>query len=372
MLMTRIWEFRAIDTLFFRDGTPHNAGEGGGVSIKSVFPPYMFTLQGAIRTGLAMGQGWTPTGEIAFPVELGDSRDLGEISFEGPYLKVEEDYLFLIPLNLLYSELNGFARVLPGEKLLETDMGKVRLPVLEKGIQGAKIMNDFLVKADVLEKILGNGDSTFREEDFIEKSSLWREEKRTGIAIEKSRGASEDSMLYFTSHIRPDPKLSIVVKVKGISEQWHQKAPLVLSLGGEGRMAVVQIKEDEDILPPMPELKVDETKIRFTVTLVTPGCIWPFTTMEDIRHGMNSLIKNGYPFIPGNCISACIGKVQQLGGFNIEKREPRPLIPIIPPGSMWFYEGHAKDIAVLEKLHGKVTNPMGFNQIIIGNWGEKL
>jgi hypothetical protein len=47
-LTTKIWEFKAVDTLFFRDGTPYNAGEGGGLGIKSIFPPYIFTLQGAV------------------------------------------------------------------------------------------------------------------------------------------------------------------------------------------------------------------------------------------------------------------------------------------------------------------------------------
>jgi CRISPR-associated protein Cmr3 len=368
-LTTRIWEFEAIDTLFFRDGTPHNAGEGGGLGIKSIFPPYIFTLQGAIRTGLAIGKGWTPDSDIPFPEKLGDGDYLGEISFEGPYLKYGKDHLFPVPLNLLHKGLEKFSLVVPQEKSYDTDMGKVRLPVLVEALRGAKSMSDFMITEDILNNLLNGEKLNVNKKGFIEKSELWEEEERAGIGIDKSTRTSKQGMLYFTSHIRPKPKLSIVVKVKGINEKWHQNVPSVIPLGGEGRMATVKITDDKTILPPMPELKIEAAKIRFTVTLITPGCIWPLEDTGKITGCMKNLIKKGYQVIPGNCISACIGKLKQVGGFDIEKREPRPLIPIIPPGSMWFYEADAKDIDTLKNLHGNVSNPLGFNQIIIGNWG---
>lgn len=366
-LTTKIWEFKAVDTLFFRDGTPHNAGEGGGLGIKSIFPPYIFTLQGAIRAGLAVGQGWTP-GDSSFPEELGDSDNLGKISFEGPYLKYSEDYLLPVPLNLLNRDLKEFSRVVP-HKTYDTDMGRIRLPVLVEDIRGAKTMDNYMIKEDVLKDLLNGEKLNLNKEDFIEKSELWEEEERTGIGIEKSTRTSKQGMLYFTSHIRPNSELSIAIKVKGINENWHQKVPPVLPLGGEGRMATVKIDDDKNIIPPMPKLKVEAGKIRFTVTLITPGCIWPLEGTEKTTKEMGNLIKKGYSSIPGNCVSACIGKLKQVGGFDIKKREPRPLMPIIPAGSMWFYEGEAKDIDTLKNLHGKVLNPLGFNQILIGNWG---
>lgn len=367
-MTTKIWEFKAIDTLFFRDGTPHNAGEGGGLGIKSIFPPYIFTIQGAVRSGLARGQGWTPDGNTSFPKELGTEDSLGEISFEGPYLKHNGDYLFPVPLNLLHKDLEKFGRLMP-QKSYETDMGKVRLPALTEKLSGVKTMDEYMIKKDVLYKLLGGQRLTLSKDDFIKKSELWGIEERTGIGIEKSTRTSKEGMLYFTSHVRPEPELSIVVKVKGIDEKWHQQAPRVIPLGGEGRMATVSITDDEKIVPEMPELKVEEGKIRFTVTLITPGCVWPLDNYLSMAKAIEDLIKKGFPSIPGKCVSACIGKLKQVGGFDVERREPRPLIPIIPAGSVWFYEGDAGDINTLKDLHGKVSNPLGFNQIIIGNWG---
>lgn len=367
-MTSKIWEFNAMDTLFFRDGTPHNAGEGGGLGVKSIFPPYILTLQGAVRAGLAIGQDWSLDGDKPFPKELGDGDDLGKVSFEGPYLKYQDDYLFEVPLNLLHKDLREFSRVVPGEKYYETDIGRNRFPLLVKGIQGAKTMNNYLITGYALGRFLRGEDIS--ASDFFNKSKLWSEEERTGIGIERTNRSTKQGMLYFTTHIRTKQNLAIVVKVKGISEAWHATVPQVLYLGGEGRMARVRISEDREIIPPMGEIKNKSDKIRFTVTLVTPGCCWPSDTIEDVTKETQDIIEKGYSFIPGNCVSACISKIKQVGGFDIKKREPRPLIPIIPPGSTWFYEGHSEDIHTLRSLHGKTSNSFGFNQIIIGNWGD--
>ena len=45
-------------------------------------------------------------------------------------------------------------------------------------------------------------------------------------------------------------------------------------------------------------------------------------------------------------------------------------MPLIPAGSMWFYEGKAEDVKTLEEIHGQVSNPLGFNQILIGKWRD--
>ena len=81
-----VWTFRALDALFFRDGTPFHQGEGGFVQPKGTFPPTIMTLQGAIRTALAGWRGWDPGRETDWPAELGGPEDRGVLQLYGPYL----------------------------------------------------------------------------------------------------------------------------------------------------------------------------------------------------------------------------------------------------------------------------------------------
>jgi CRISPR-associated protein Cmr3 len=48
--MSVLWRFTPLDTLFFRDGRPFNAGET--VWLESLFPPSGRTLQGVIRSAI--------------------------------------------------------------------------------------------------------------------------------------------------------------------------------------------------------------------------------------------------------------------------------------------------------------------------------
>lgn len=81
------------------------------------------------------------------------------------------------------------------------------------------------------------------------------------------------------------------------------------------------------------------------------------------------VIKNGPPGIPGECISACIGKSVQAGGWDTQNFRPRPLEPLIPSGSTWFYEAGENELEQVLSLHGEVfDDALGFGQILIGLW----
>ena len=123
-----LWMFSALDTLFFRDAAPFNSEEGGQSGVSGVFPTFMTTLQGAVRSALAYGQGWTPEKPQKWPQELGSHDKLGDLKLRGPYLMCNESYLFPAPLFLMQKKLAGeisYARLVPGEKV-ECDLGMLR------------------------------------------------------------------------------------------------------------------------------------------------------------------------------------------------------------------------------------------------------
>ncbi|RPF47001.1 CRISPR-associated Cmr3 family protein [Thermodesulfitimonas autotrophica] len=359
------WTFSILDTCFFREALPFNAGEGGYTATKGIFPPAMTTLQGAVRTALALERGWRP-GEVAlWPKELGGPDDLGELELRGPYLLFEDQPYFPMPLILL--EKSGhFTRLTPGEPVT-CDLGCVRLPVPERRLEGAKLPEGYYLSRDGLCAVLdGVIPST---EDIKKAEELWAEEVRVGIERQDSTRTALEGHLYNCVHVRPAANVKLVVFVSGIPSDWQVAGRRVVPLGGEGRLAAIEITpaEPAGILPSVPLICGEDGKLRFTVTLVTPG--W-YGKPQDVQR----VIREGPPGIPGRCVSACIGKVQQVGGWDLANQQPRPLMPVLPPGSTWFYEAGATDAGQVARLHGQCLGfraAYGFGQIAIGRWEEK-
>jgi CRISPR-associated protein Cmr3 len=373
------WNFTLLDTGFFRTGQPFHAGEGGYSRITSCFPPPMSTLQGAIRTALAAAWRWRP-GNSDWPEELGDTDSSGRLSFRGPYLNKadkgnKEGYLFPAPLHLLFKETPGAdseistAFLVPGETL-NCDLGTtVCLPRISRktNLEGARLAEKFYLTregyAAVAEGKYPSGP------EMIKKEELWQEETRIGLKRNTETRAAEEHNLYRIGHIRPEYHLKTSVIVKGLPTGWPKLLQKIVPLGGEGRLAAVDIKpinfsEYQNLLPPCPRLTQSECgRIRFTLSLITPCS----------SDNMELLIRKGPANAPGRCVSACIGKPQLYGGWDLKNEEPRPLQPYLPPGSTWFFEAAAEEKEKIEALHGQCISDeaalsYGYGQVLIGKW----
>ncbi|MDQ3460560.1 MAG: type III-B CRISPR module-associated protein Cmr3, partial [Deinococcota bacterium] len=77
------------------------------------------------------------------------------------------------------------------------------------------------------------------------------------------------------------------------------------------------------------------------------------------------------PGLPGEIISACVGKPVMIGGWDSEKRKPKELVPHLPAGSVWFVEAEASEVAAAKQRHGGhigEKTAWGYGQILIGAW----
>lgn len=369
------WTFRFLDTCFFRDGLPFNLGEGGHTVARGTFPPYVTTLQGAIRTTLAAERGWRPGQERGWPAELGGPGDPGNLQFRGPYIFLEGQPVFATPLAILFRKTGNkipggrgkyeFVRLKPGPRV-ECDLGNVCLPVPAGSLQGAGPPQDLFLTRSGLETVL-EGKVPDRD-DVREKGRIWNEEHRTGLERDDCTRTATESRLYNCIHIRPGRRVELVVLVAGIPGGWEIGTRRVVNLGGEGRLAEVRVEPagGENILPvlavPIPGV---DRKVRFTVTLITPG--W----YDDPRR----VIFEGPPGVPGHCVSACVGKVEQVGGWDLANQEPRPLVPLLPAGCVWFFEATEADLRKVVLLHGQCLGDRtayGFGQVVIGKWEEDI
>lgn len=377
-MMSRLsWDFTLLDTGFFRSGQPFHAGEGGYSRIASHFPPSMHTLQGAIRSALAAARGWQPGDKDSWPHELGDGVNLGLLSLQGPYLLWEKTPLFPAPLHLWIKKLPGKNEepeiqttfLVPGEDMpcdLNDNPG-VPLPRKAGELEGGQLPeNVYLTKSGYSAVSIWKGPS---KEEVYFSEELWEEEPRIGLKRHPETRTAEDHNLYRIGHIRPDSRLSMRVLIKGLTSDWPEPKQKIVPLGGEGRLAAVEINAvtDDDykhFLPPCPELKAGtDGNIRYTISLITPSS----------PEKMEQLIRRGPQEAPGSCISACIGKPLLYGGWDLASQKPRPLQPYLPPGSTWFFEAPEKEKSKIEALHGcsikeEKAPSYGFGQVLIGKW----
>lgn len=382
-----IWRFRALDTLFFRDGTPFNMEETG-VAPQGAFPPSIFTLQGAIRAAMAhFIKNWAPGKD--WPEELGgEYKDtnglsleekqeiwaqpdsLGRLSLSGPYLQMNGKRYDPVPL-VLFGTKEQLTRLSPAEKSDESDFLQEKTFLSpDRNLPDGKWIEDWWVDREGMEAILQGGIP--KPDSFLRPEDHWKPERRVGIKRGKNRTA-EDHHLYAITHIRPGRDLEIVVEVSGMDEKWHVPEKFMIPLGGEGRFAEVTVEEKyvESDFPSISEEKKfhQDGKGYFTVTLLTPG---RYPDMKDavnqgppeIREHLSSAV----------CISAGIGKAVQIGGWNVAKTWPRTLRTFLPAGSTWFYQADPKELSKLMHLHGVGSGEYkeyGMGQMVIGTWKKR-
>ncbi|WP_449241546.1 type III-B CRISPR module-associated Cmr3 family protein [Desulfoscipio gibsoniae] len=362
----KMWKFAALDTFFFRDGMPYNAGEGGQTGVNGCFPPFMSTLQGVIRTTLAYGQGWTPETQQKWPEELGTPSDLGQLKLKGPYLLIDDQVLFAVPLLLSKQESSGiYVRLVPAEKEINCDLGAVRLPVSRPKLFGAKPPEKEWLTTEGMNAMLEEGVPAFGQ--VRRQDELWHEEYRVGLEIKDATRTAVDKKLYSCVHTRPTHNISLGVGVDGVPSNWQDNLCEIVRLGGEGRLARLDIGDFDLTLPECPSLKPKNGVVKFTVILITPAY---FNTAGAARKA----IQQGPDGIPGRHVSACIGKVQQAGGWDMVNHCPRPLNPVLPPGSAWFYEADGKFLEQIVALHGGFlgdNTDYGYGQLLIGRWGDE-
>jgi len=368
-----------LDTWFFRDGRPFNMNESNQVDLRSIFPPSAHTVVGAIRASLARAMGWAGQGRWLGDIEyiLGNGREnLGQLRFHGPYIHSEKHGGLLLPtpLHLLGKPPKKEDKLCPSKKkdktwLLATlspedpvdcDLGEgVCLPSA-RNIEGFKTLRDYYLTVKDFEVLLAGGDP--KDIHPISRKELWDLEYWVGLKRNPFTLTTEDRALFSKRHVRLAPGVSLIMQLDG-PDGLAEIEPII-ALGGESRMAQVQIIEKELKFPARPNLESRDGSIKFTITNLTPVLFegsWP---------GPRGQIKR----IPGEVVSACLERPLFLGGWDSlrgKHGEPLPLRPYVPAGSIWFCEANTEDLDLVKLLHrahiGEEVNP-GFGQVAVGMW----
>ncbi|WP_321491787.1 type III-B CRISPR module-associated Cmr3 family protein [uncultured Desulfobacter sp.] len=372
------------DAWFFRDGRPYNKTESNQADAMSQFPPSPRTIAGALRAALARANGWEkgPTWDCSLNPVIGNGPDdLGALKFTGPFLMKNRLPFYPAPLHLLGKTeeeneektkekiWNPITLLRPANEKTLTDKGYIHLPETDgnlsvKGLKPAE--KRWLSKTGYQYILAGNLPGA---EDLKAADSLWKIERRVGLQRNPSTLQTEEGALYSPAFVRLCKETSLgfglSMDATKMSAGFIAVLPALFPLGGESRLALCEELDTVDILPSCPELTAGGNLVRFIVTALTPV---PAQREENIT----ALL--GIDGVVG--VSACVGRPVFFGGWNSIKREPLPLEPFYPPGSVWFFEAPEAALPQILALHGqwigkKRLSAYGFGQVAIGCWPKK-
>jgi len=348
------------DTWFFRDGRPYHR-DLPQVDAVTVFPPSPTTVVGAVRAAYARALGWHGgSWDETIKHALGDGTDLGPLAFAGPWLCKDSTTLYPAPRSLLRDTATGRLLLLrPAETPRRCDLGDaVRLPELTEAVEGkAEPVGGWITGAG-LAGVLAGG--VPEPGELRTDGQLFTHEPRTGHEADAVRGTiTGDQALYSPWHVRCRRRVGLAAEVTGTPECNPDR---VIPFGGEARTAVLEVAGDSDPRPDIPTLQRGPNGThRYTVVLLTP---------MNIESTNAPLPGQPWAGLPGHVVSACLGRVKRIGGWDGVNARPRALRACLPTGSVVFMETESSDEVVAEHHdNGIGAYPRwGFGHALIGTW----
>lgn len=362
-----------VDTWFFRDGTPFSAGSSPQEAVGSIFPPHPTTIVGALRAAIAQCNGWNGSDRWSDRISavLGDGHgpdDLGALAVDGPFLLLDGVPLFPVPRHLLGLNRagkwipSGLAR--PGDNKIACDLcDEVMLPEFpQTGDSAAELKNgerQWLTRAgmeSVLAGVVPNA------EEIVTSDDLWREEYRVGLKRNYNKRTAEEGMLYSTRHVRLMRGVSLGMRVDGIpSEGWTMPFGRMVPVGGENRIAECREWDGKFEFSAPSEMAVASGKVSIIA-------LSPLDIEKDVYCGKRPL----EALDGAEVVSACLDRPQRVGGWDSLSLSSLPLRSVLPPGSVLFCDGPAReqntDKTKFETVRLGARRNWGYGLAAVGSW----
>lgn len=350
--MTKTIELEALDTLFFRDGKPFTMGEDTWA--EGIFPPLPSVIYGALRTAYfsedierfktiktkddsallkITSYCYKYGSRIYFPMPL-DLIEVVHQKNKGPRKELR-----LLKLNIHDKE--NFTSSVPTSHFLESDTNNY--DVVENGIINSLDLANYLAV-------------NMSSADYHSLNDFTFLEPKVGIGMNNDTRTANDGQLYRVGMQRLD-QLSFAV---GFEFEQLYSIPAMIRLGGEGKAVQCQSIESKEICQkisiPMPLIVGKRFKLYLaTPALFTYGWKPSWMTTDYSEH-------NG---IKIRLLAAAVGRAVPVGGFDIQKKEPKVMRKAVPAGSVYYLElENETDNTRLERLfHQKSISDIADSQL---------
>lgn len=395
-----------LDVLLFRECKPFSAGEIHRAA--GVFPPTPRPFQGAIRTAILthegidfeeLGDPGQSSPEAREVIELiGGPGDYGQLCIKGPLLARCEDEgvetFFPMPGHgkLIKEEEKEFVfdlaplsdrrrRAFPsGYSVNDAGYGKLR-PLGRTEIEGeAEAAQKFLLTSKGLLSALRNR-SRVSTTLAAERGALFLSEARLGIELDKGRRAAALGKLYTAEFTRMREEAGFLLDVGLQGDEKRDLLPEegLLALGGERRGAryrdvALDRLPDHDRLTSARGIDIQDG--RFLLYLATPAIFRPEQMGEVawLPSWINAgSLEGSYNGVEFEVVSAAVHKSVPVGGWDLQKGRPKPLVRAVPAGSVYFCElKEGSEDEVKREFHNRTISELGgeigFGLTFVGRW----
>lgn len=319
-------EIEALDTLFFKDGKPFSMGEETWAD--GIFPPPPSVVFGTIRSAYMsqINQSLTLANEpgdksknlviedyclsidntphYPMPLDLVLKKNRTKNNSEEKKDKYQVQLLHLIN-NHLISSNQAISKILTADDEVET-------------------LNSGYIDKIELEKYLAGEADSFTATKIDNKVII---EPKVGIGRNDTTRTTQESKLYRVGMRRLND-VKLILQVENLDDLWKDG---LLKLGGEAKAAKYQQLNISLIEQPKMNYK------RFKIYLATPALLEQGWLPKWINA---KSLKGTYPGtkIEVQLIAAAIGKPIPIGGFDMKKRKPKPMLQALPAGSVYYFD----------------------------------
>ncbi|MEZ4851049.1 MAG: type III-B CRISPR module-associated protein Cmr3 [Bacteroidia bacterium] len=341
---------KALDTLFFRDGKPFTMGQETWAD--GVFPPYPSVLHGAVRTWYISNQEDGLTDRSI--------KKSGEIQMNGIYYKLGKNIYLPMPLDFVEPKVKPEKEEIEEERKQEYRVIKLKLEKKHKTIsklsnyplsaiavppdnqEVEEVESGFISGSEFLRYLAG----TLNEVKIKKLNDIVIPEPKVGIGIDKNIGAVLENKLYRVG-MRRTNDFEIILELDLSDNDFSHDANFI-KLGAEGKISAFEDLEGKIDFLNVAGSKIVPNEGGFKIYMATPA-IFEKGWRPDLE-------KFG---IKAELIAAVVGKPVHIGGFDMIKKEPKPMLQAVPAGSVYYYKTQENSEKILETLNGKsISDPV--------------
>jgi CRISPR-associated protein Cmr3 len=341
-----------LDTFFFRDGKPFSMGAETWAD--SVFPPSPSAIYGALRSL------WISRQSGGFSIEK-NIEDSEKLEIKGIYFKRDNDIALIAPRDLVH------------EKDCK-DLKYLLSPTAIKSVSNYKGLKPALANTESFVENFESGDIISKEgfEKYLrrnvkevhplESSFYVKGESKIGIGRNVNTRVTDEGRLYRVDFKRLTNGTTIIVDYTGLD--FEKEA--FIRFGGEGKAANIVAIESADFAKiQAPETLTDNM---FRLILTTPSIFSNGWLPSWIN---NETFTGNYKNINLELISATLNRPLSFGGWDLKKREPKPMYRAVPAGTVyWFKYKDCSIDKIIDTFHQKsisdVKSNEGFGISVVG------